>query len=230
MTASVAAVLEEVRRLAAGFSGTLGLWARSLDTGEVVEWQATEVFPAASTIKLPILYEVFRQVDGGRLRLTDTRTLAADDQVGGSGILKDLTPGIALTIKDLTTLMIVVSDNTATNMLIDLVGLDAVNTSCARLGLADTRLEFKMQRAPEGAPARNRSTPADLGRLMALIARGEVLTAQACADMLAILDRQHFTDNITRGLPEFDAYLEPGKEPARCRRGIQERVDQGDAQ
>lgn len=210
----VESILEEVHALIAGFSGTLGVWARSLDSGETIEWRSHETFPAASTIKLPILYEVFRQAGEGRFGPADTRTLKADDQVGGSGILKDLTPGLVLTVKDLATLMIVISDNTATNMLIDLVGLDAVNTSCERLGLSGTRLEFRVQRAPEGARVMNRSTPADLGLLMSLIARREMLTPQACDDMLAILDRQHLTDNITRRLPEFDGYVEKGKAPA----------------
>ncbi len=214
MPTSAASVLEEIGTLAAGFSGTLGVWARSFDSGEVIEWQSNETFPAASTIKLPILYEVFRQAGEGRFGPADTRTLKADDQVGGSGILKDLTLGLVLTVKDLATLMIVISDNTATNMLIDLVGLGAVNASCERLGLSGTRLEFRVQRAPEGARVMNRSTPADLGLLMSLIARDEILTPHACKEMLAVLDRQHLTDNITRRLPEFDGYVEQGKEPA----------------
>ena len=210
----VTSVLDEIHALIEGFSGTVGLWARSFDTGEEIVWQPNETFPAASTIKVPILCEVFRQAGEGRFTLADARTLKTDDQVGGSGILKDLTAGLALTVKDLATLMIVISDNTATNMLIDLVGLDAVNASCERLGLSGTRLEFRVQRAPEGASVMNRSTPADLGRLMAMIARDEILTPQACGEMLAILDRQHLTDNITRRLPEFDGYVEKGKQPA----------------
>ena len=159
MATSVASVLDEVQVLLAGFSGTVGLWARSFDSGEEIAWQPLETFPAASTIKVPILCEVFRQAGEGRFTLADARTLKTDDQVGGSGILKDLTAGLALTVKDLATLMIVISDNTATNMLIDLVGLDAVNASCERLGLSGTRLEFRVQRAPEGASVMNRSTP-----------------------------------------------------------------------
>ncbi len=213
MTRSVTTVLEEIQALAAGFSGTLGVWARLLDGRETFEWNAQDTYPAASTIKVPILYEVFRQAGEGRFRLADTSILRDEDIVGGSGILKDLTPGLALTVRDLAKLMIVVSDNTATNMLIDLVGLDAVNASCARLGLSGTRLENKVQRAPEGATAINRSTPTDLGRLMVMIAQREVLTPEACDAMMAILDRQHLHDNITRRLPEFDGYLEKGKEP-----------------
>lgn len=206
-------VLDEIRTLAAGFSGILGVWAQSLATGETIEWNPNESFPAASAIKVPILCEVFRQAGEGRFGLLDPRTLRADDVVPGSGILKDLTPGVALSVRDLATLMIVVSDNTATNMLIDVVGVASVNDLMTQLGLTGTRLEAKLFKAPEGAPL-NRSTPRDLGRLMALIATDAILTPQACAGMLAILVRQHFTDNITRRLEEFDGYLETGKMPA----------------
>lgn len=198
--------------LAASFSGTLGVWAKSLDTGEVLVYRAQESFSAASTIKVPVLYEVFRQAGEGRFSLTDPLTLKADDVVGGSGILKDLTPGRILPVRDAAMLMIVVSDNTAANMLIDLVGMDAVNHSCEHLGLISTRLESRMQRSKEGGPV-NRSTPADLGQLMALIAGRKVLTPAACDSMLDILRRQQYTDNITRALPEFDAFLEVGKVP-----------------
>jgi beta-lactamase class A len=205
--------LDEIEHLAQSFSGVLGVWARSLDTGQTVERQGTESFPAASTIKLPILYEVFRQAADGRFALTDPLTLRAEDVVPGSGVLKDLTPGLTLPVRDLATLMIVVSDNTATNMLIDLVGLDAVNASAASLGLTGTRLAFKLFRAPQGPP-RNVSTPADLGRLMFLIATHGVLAPRDCDEMLAILGRQHFTDLITRRIPEFDAFVEAGQTPS----------------
>ncbi|OFX28413.1 MAG: hypothetical protein A2Z07_12730 [Armatimonadetes bacterium RBG_16_67_12] len=204
--------MEEIQALADCFSGTLGVWASLLDSGETLEWNATDDFPAASTIKLPILYEVFRQAGECRFTLTDPMTLRAEDIVPGSGILKDLTPGLALPIRDLATLMIVISDNTATNMLIDLVGLDAVNGSCEALGLTGTVLAFKLFRGPDGAP-RNRSTPVDLGRLMTGVAGHAVLTPPACDEVLAILGRQHFTDLITRRLTEFDGFLEAGKAP-----------------
>jgi beta-lactamase class A len=210
--------LQAVESVAAAFSGTLGVWAKSLDTGEILDYRAQESFPPASTIKVPILYEVFRQAGEGRFSLTDSLTLQADDVVGGSGILQSLTPGLTLSVRDVATLMIIISDNTATNMLIDLVGMDAVNGSCERLGLTSTRLENKMQRPKEGERPKeggplNRSTPADLGHLVTLIAERRVLTPDACDAMLGIMSRQHFTDNITRALPEFDAYLEAGKEP-----------------
>ncbi|MFZ5814960.1 MAG: serine hydrolase [Bacillota bacterium] len=203
---------EAIEARAARFSGTLGLWAHSLDTGETVRIRADEPFPAASTIKLPILYEVWRQAGEGRFALTESLSLRAEEQVPGSGVLKELTPGLSLPIRDLATLMIIVSDNTATNLLIDLVGREAVNEGMAALGLTNTRLENKLFRAPPGAPP-NRSTPADLGRLLRMIARREVLTPEACAEMLQILGRQQITEGITRRIPEFDPFPEPGTEP-----------------
>lgn len=206
---SVHAAIEGLTRQ---FSGTLGLWAYSLDTGERIEIRADESFPAASTIKLPILYEVWRQAGEGRFGLSDPVLLKPDDVVPGSGVLRDLTPGLSLSVRDMASLMIVVSDNTATNLLIDLVGRERINQSMADLGLTDTHLHNKLFKAPEGAPA-NSSTPADLGRLLLLIAREEVLTPEACAEMMGILGRQHFTDAITRRLPDFDGFVEAGKEP-----------------
>jgi beta-lactamase class A len=206
-------VLDEIRSLADGFSGVLGLWARSLDTGETIEWNSRESYPAASTIKLPILVELFQQVEAGRISLSDQVTLRSEVVVNGSGILKDLSPGLALTVKDLATLMIVVSDNTATNMLIDLVGLESVNDAIGRFGLRGTRLEFKLFKAPQGAPL-NRSTPEDLGHLMTLVATRAILSPESCEAILQILGRQHSTDLITRRLPDFDGYLEAGREPA----------------
>lgn len=205
-------ILAAVEARAAAFSGRLGVWARSLTTGETVRWHADEVFPSASAIKLPILYEVFRQAGAGHLRLTDTRVVRAEDVVPGSGILKDLTPPLELSLRDLAALMIVLSDNTAANVLIDVVGRDAVNASMRALGYGQTVLDHPFFRARPGAPM-NRATPADLGGLMARIATHAVLTPAACEEMLAILRRQHHTDLITRRIAEFDGFVDEGAEP-----------------
>jgi beta-lactamase class A len=205
--------LDGIRQLAGGFSGVLGVWAQALPSGETIQWNTQEVFPAASTIKLPILYEVYRQVGEGRFRLTDPVTATADDVVGGSGILKELTPGLTLSIRDMATLMIVVSDNTAANLLIDLVGLEAVNRSMQALGLRRSVLAHKLMQAALDASSNN-TTPADLGALMTLLARRAILTPPACEEILQILRRQHYTNYTTRRIPEFDGYQEPGGVPA----------------
>lgn len=202
----------EIEALTAKFSGTLGVWAYSLDSGETIAINADDPFPAASTIKLPILYEVFRQAGEGRFGLNDPLTVKADDVVPGSGILKDLSVGVSLPVRDITSLMIVVSDNTATNMLIDLVGLENVNRSAQQLGLTQTRLNNKLFKGTPGAPM-NAASPQDLGRLMLSLATGKLLTPEACREMMEILRRQHFTEAITRRVPDFDAFVEAGKEP-----------------
>jgi beta-lactamase class A len=205
-------VVDAIAGLARQFSGVLGVWAESLTTEETISWNAQEVFPSASAIKLSILYEVYQQVGEGRFHLNDQLTVRGEDVVPGSGILKDLSPGLGLAVCDLATLMIVVSDNTTSNVLIDLVGIDAVNRSMEALGLKETRLEHKFFRGTEWA-SQNRSTPANLGRLMSLIAKREVLSPQACDQMLAILSRQHHTDLLTRRIPEYDGFVEAGQEP-----------------
>jgi beta-lactamase class A len=205
-------IYSEIEALSGKFSGKLGLWAHALDTGETVAINADTSFPSASTIKLPVLYEVYRQAGEGRFSLSDRLTVKADDLVPGSGVLKDLGDGVTLTVRQLATLMIIVSDNTATNILIDLVGKEQVNAAMAGLGLANTHLYNKLFKAPPGAPF-NCSSPGDLGRLLLLIGQGQVLTADACADMMVIMGRQHLTEGITRRIPDFDAFVEAGKEP-----------------
>lgn len=198
-------IVAQIAGLTAGFSGTFGLWARSLETGETIEINPRESFHPASTIKVPILYELFRQSLDGRVDLGASLTVRPEDQIGGAGVLKDLDPGFTLTIRNLATLMIIVSDNTATNMLIDLVGRESVNRSMAELGLTGIHLENKMMLPPPGGPF-NRGTPADLGQLMERIARRQVLTAAACEAILDIMQKQHFKHHITRALPEADAF------------------------
>lgn len=182
-------VMAELAALATGFSGTTGVWARDLTSGEAVSFGAAdESFPSASTIKLAIFYELFRQAGEGRVDLDAFWPLTAADQVPGSGVLKDLTPGIALPIRDLATLMMTISDNTASNLCIDIVGLDSVNRAMDDLGLHGLRLYSKFFKPLPDRP-RNQAVPAQLGALMAKIVRHEVLTLEACAVMIAIMKK-----------------------------------------
>ncbi len=175
--------------LAAGFSGTIGVWGRSLQTGEVIQAGAhDESFPSASTIKLAIFYEMMRQAGEGRLDLDEMRELQEVEKVPGCGVLRDLTPGIRLPLRDLATLMMTISDNTASNMCIDAVGLESVNPAMDALGLTGLRLRFKFFRALPGHPV-NSAVPSQLGQLMDLIVRREVLTPAACDEMLSVMKR-----------------------------------------
>lgn len=177
----------ELQQIGESFSGKIGLWARSLVTGEVVtSGAAGETFPSASVIKLPVLYELFRQAGEGRFRLEETRVLTDGDKVPGAGVLQHLSPGLTLPIMDLAALMMIVSDNTASNMCIDLVGPEQVRRSMADLGLPGLQLHNRFYRAVPGGPV-NQAVPEQLGQLLDRIVRAEVLTPEACSRILSIM-------------------------------------------
>ena len=196
-------------KIASRFSGQLGLAATNLTTGETVEVNADSLFPTASVIKLAVLVEVFRQAEEGRFGLQQRLEMRDTDIVRGSGILKELNPGLSPTIHDLAMLMVVLSDNTATNMLIDLVGgVAAVNqTMHERLGLPAIVLHNRIDFARIGGEVRRlaESTPRAMARLVELLARGEVVSPEASAAMVDIMRRQQYLDQVPRYL-NFNPY------------------------
>ena len=192
-----------VAALAASCSGHVGLSARHLGTGEELSWQPGVTIQTASTVKVPIYAEVMRQARHGQVNLAGPVTTHADALTGGSGVLSVLRPGLACTVADLCTLMIVVSDNTATNMLIDLLGgVDAVNRGVASLGYPGILLDHKINLAPPplvvpdprpcpslAAPLAT-ATPAALAALMAGLDAGTVIDRAACQQIITTLRYQ----------------------------------------
>jgi beta-lactamase class A len=201
-------VEEAVRSL----RGTMGVAARNLATGEAVFVNADTPFPTASVIKVGVMVEVFHQIAEGRLRRSDTITLEDAAKVDGSGVLQRLHGGLALTVGDLLDLMMTVSDNTATNLLIAKVGTANVDRRLAAHGLARTKLfrpTFRDGR-PDVFPEEEKefglgvTTPREMARLMELIAEGRVVDRAASEAMIAILREQAFRTMIPRSLPETD--------------------------
>jgi beta-lactamase class A len=189
-----------LHEIARAVDGVMGYAIVDLTSGDRIEALATTEFATASTIKLAILYEVFKQAEEGRIRLTDERRLDPGSAVDGDGILHDLTTP-TLSIRDYAALMVTLSDNTATNVVIDLVGMDAVNTRIRALGLEHTRLKRKMlDLAAARRGDENVSTPQDLAKLMTVIARGESLTASSRDQALSLLKKGR-TSYLRRGLP-----------------------------
>jgi beta-lactamase class A len=138
-----------IAEVAAASTGAIGLAARHLESGEVLSWQADEPYRTASTIKVGIHVSVMRRARLGVLDLQAPAELRAGEQIGGSGVLGVLRPGLRCTVSDLCTLMIVVSDNTATNMLIDLCGgAAAVSADLAELGFGGIRLNRPLSLPP----------------------------------------------------------------------------------
>ncbi|MGE5576562.1 MAG: serine hydrolase [Syntrophothermus sp.] len=183
--------------------GQVGVAAKDLVTGETVLVNAEESFIAASIIKVPVMIEVYRQVRAGRLRLDQMVELKPEDKVGGAGILMELHNGIQLTLEDLVVLMIVISDNTATNMLIDLVGAEDVNRTMEALGARGTVLRRKLmilELIEKGI--QNYVTPLDILMLLEKMAAGQIVDAVASAAMLEIMKRQQYNEKIPKRLPE----------------------------
>ena len=204
----------KVKQLLESDSGVLGMAVMDLATGE--NWVINDqVFPQGSSIKIPILMEVYRQAESGLFSLTDELRITHRDQVGGSGVLGEFGDGTSsLSIRDLAILMIALSDNTATNILIDLVGMDRVNSSLRGMGLEKTLLQRKMMDA--GARARgdeNISTPREAMRIMELLYRGDFLNSELSRDILSIL-RKYKPGDIRAGLPaNVSVAFKPGGIP-----------------
>jgi len=190
-----------LEELAAETGGVYGAAMRDCATDRRFAWHADEPFPSASIIKVPIMAEVYRLQAAGSVSFSSTVELRGDDVVGGSGVLQLLTPGLAISIRDYVELMICASDNTATNVLLSLTGIEPVNDGMRCLGLRHTVVHNKLQVQPTPATPLNQTSPSDMAALMTLLAQGAVVSRWACDRMIATLKGQQFNDLIPARLP-----------------------------
>ncbi len=180
----------ELARLAQAFHGVAGLQAVDLVSGETFSVDADLVFPQGSAIKIPLLLELFRRETESPGFLAQRRAITDAVRTGGSGVLQHLGDGgTEMSLEDLAVFMIVYSDNTATNLLVDAVGMDAVNAFMAELGAPRTLFQRKMIRPDASVRGEeNLSTPAEAAALMVRIAGCDLpLSAPACARVKEIL-------------------------------------------
>jgi beta-lactamase class A len=201
---------DRLNTIAKDLDGVMGFTVVDLTSGDRFERLPNEVFPTASTIKLAILYELFRQADERKIQLDASKTLERRSAVGGSGILNDLTTP-TLSLRDYAMLMVVLSDNTATNVLIDVVGMDNVTKRLASLGLKATRLRRKMidmEAARRGDE--NVSTPAEIARLLDVIHRGEGLSTESRDALTTILRKSKSSPMRTAIPPGTPVANKPG--------------------
>ena len=198
--------------------GLLGVYVRDLTTGATIELRPDEVFPTASSIKLAVLYELYRQAEEGRIDVGES-TRPPLPRVGGGGILQELGDRVSLTWRDLAVLMIGWSDNEATNVLVRRVGMEAVNRRLDALGLPRTRLRrlmMDLEAARRGDE--NVSTPREMARLAEIVAKGDSLSPARAGDLLAIATVADEGSPFRRGLPAgTKAVTKPGAlEGVRC--------------
>ena len=201
--------LEPLHNAIKSFDGVAGLAARDLITGEEIFINADERFPTASVIKTAVMVEAYYQSAAGHLSLDTTIPLRDSDKVGGSGVLNGLSSGASLPVRDLIHLMIVVSDNTATNLLVDRLGTKNVDARLVALGFERTKLFRPTFRdgKPDIFPELEKefglgmSTPREMAKLMELIATGGAVDKTASAAMLNTLRNQQDRAMIPRLLP-----------------------------
>ena len=201
---------QEIEQLVRAFDGEIGVFALDLGSRAEVALNADSRFPTASTIKTAVMVEAYHQAAEGKLSLDETLTVGDTDKVGGSGVLNGMSSGTSLNVRDLVHLMIVLSDNTATNLLVNKLGTSRIDARLVSYGLKDTKIFRPTFRdgKPDIFPELERefglgmATPREMAKLMALIAEGRALNKEASASMLATLRRQQDRAMIPRLLPD----------------------------
>jgi beta-lactamase class A len=198
---------QQLDSVAATGPGVVGVAVEDLSTGEVFAVNDSLLFPQASAIKIAVLLELMRQADTGALALSERLELRAAQQVGGSGVAGSFAAGgSALSLHDLAVLMVVLSDNTATNLLIERVGMANVNRTLDGLGLSEVRLRRLMIRPAESARGNeNVASPRAAMRLMSRLARCDLpMSRRACDEMRRILELPKsgtISDALPAGVP-----------------------------
>ncbi len=182
--------------------GVMGVAIEDLTTGRHYFLHEDEVFAQASSIKITVLANLYLQAQEGRLKLGDLYCVQSSDLVSDSDIMNGLTPGVTrLTLRDLATMMVAVSDNSATNVLIDRLGMDNVNAMLESLGLKNTRLRRKMMDLKAAKQGReNISTPGEMMVLLDAIYHGKVLNKESTGDFFKVLSTNK-DSFIPRDLP-----------------------------
>jgi beta-lactamase class A len=211
-----------------------GFAAIGVESGKTIGVNAHALFPTASTFKVPVMVEIYAQARAGRFSVHDRIAYTEPHRVIGSGVMQALEAGLNPTIHDLMTLMIIISDNTATDILCDLVGPDNVTARMRTLGLphihiptachglfrrgwnlplegqvtyAQFQAASKAEKMPFASAAyardasNNTASAHDMARLLALIHTNQAGTAEDCAAMIAIMEKQHFQNRVPRFLP-----------------------------
>jgi beta-lactamase class A len=208
--APTAATLDaRIKSEVATFKGKVFLFAKNLDSGATYSFNGDEKVRTASTIKTAIMVEAFARVAEGKAKWSDELVLTTAKKVSGSGILQELSDGLKLMLRDGVNLMMVVSDNTATNLVLDVLTTDAVNARMDSLGLKNTRSLRKIGGGGESAAGKDSenkkyglgvTTPREMVSLMEKLEGGEVISREASKEMLALMKREQGHNGIGRTL------------------------------
>src|ERR1043166_279953 len=201
----------QVRSELANFKGKIYLFARNLDTGETYSYNGDERVRTASTIKIAIMIEAWARVAEGKAKWTDELVLTKAARYSGSGILPEMSDGLRLSLQDCVRLMMLLSDNTATNMVLDFLGTDSVNERMNTLGFKSTRL---MRRVGGGGDTREgkipdnkrfglgATTPHEMVDILEKLDRGQIINGSASKEMIDLMKREQGRFAIGRTIPD----------------------------
>ena len=205
---------KEILTLAETYSGRIGVYAKNLKTNEEIKINADSLFPTASVIKLPILVTLFQKAKDGFINLDREILIPSQDKVGGAGVIRYFDGNTKIKLIDAAILMIILSDNTATNAVIDQFAnkhddkLEAVNSTMEKLGLKNTKLLNKVfsYSTKKNTPEAKRfglgySSPFEMGKLLEMIYSHQVIDSQYSERILSILKNQQDDTMIRRYLP-----------------------------
>lgn len=184
----------------ASYDGKLSVYVNDFK-GNVIAIGADEKFETASTIKTYILATLYRQVELGKASLTDNLVYKKEHFIDGSGVIRSLTFGATLEVKNVATLMIIVSDNIATNMMIEYLGIDTINAYIKELGCNDTVLHNPIDFVKYDKLGT--TTPRDYASMFERIVKGELVSEWASKEMLEIFKKQHYNSMITKYFPPY---------------------------
>jgi beta-lactamase class A len=189
----------QIRAEVANFKGKVYLFARNLDTGETYSYNGDERVRTASTIKIAVMIEAWARVAEGKAKWTDELVLTKASRFSGSGILPEMSDGLRLSFQDCVRLMMLLSDNTATNMVLDYLGTDSVNERMSSLGFKSTRLMRRVGSGGEtkdGKIADNKrfglgaTTPHEMVEILERLERGQIINATASKEMIDLMKRE----------------------------------------
>ena len=210
-TSSSPALDVRVRAEISPFKGKVFLFAKNLDTGQTYSFNGDERVRTASTIKIAVMIEAFTRVSEGKAKWTDELVLTKAARYGGSGVLPELADGLRLTFRDCVNLMMVISDNTATNLVLDYLGTDAVNSRMNSLGFKDTRI---MRRVGGGGESREgkepdnkrfglgATTPHEMVQILEKLNAGDIVSKTASKEMIDLMKREQVRFAIARTIPD----------------------------
>ncbi len=200
---------EQVKNLVTPFKGKVSLYAKNLDTGETYALNGDERVRTASTIKIAVMIEAFARVSEGKAKWTDEVTLTKEKKVSGSGILFELSDNLHLTLRDAVNLMMMLSDNTATNLVLDVLTTDAVNARMESLGFKQIKINRKIGSGGDSAAGRDPenkkyglgfATPHEMVQVMEKLERGEIISPAVSKEMIELMKKEQARYAIGRSM------------------------------